>query len=454
MTRDEHVDTIFALASGKGRAGVAVVRLSGLRAGETLKRLTNQDLPIPRMALLANLIDPRNGGLIDRALVLWFPGPESFTGEDVAELHIHGSRAVLGKLFEVLSSFKGLQLAEPGEFTRRAFEHGKMDLTQAEGLHDLVFAETEAQRTQALHQLEGGLSKLYDSWREKLAGCLADLEATIDFSEEEIPEGLLERVQKDAALLKNEIEKTCKDFGRGQAIRRGYRIVLLGPTNVGKSSLLNALAKEDKAIVSDIAGTTRDVIEVHLDMAGYSVVLVDTAGLREAGNVIEEEGIRRAQIQAGEADLKLILCELKDWPNLPETSRKHLGGDSLVVLTKSDLVKGKPKKHEETSGIQAIPISLETGAGMEKLLKVIEARVIKKLEAAAPAAITRVRHRQALEEGLEALSRFEDHDIRETDPAILAEDIRLAARALGRVTGRVGVEDILDKIFSRFCIGK
>ncbi|MCH7805878.1 MAG: tRNA uridine-5-carboxymethylaminomethyl(34) synthesis GTPase MnmE [Proteobacteria bacterium] len=454
MTRDGHGGTIFALASGKGRAGVAVVRLSGPRAGETLKRLTNQDLPIPRMALLANLIDPRNGGLIDRALVLWFPGPESFTGEDVAELHIHGSRAVLGKLFEVLSSFKGLRLAEPGEFTRRAFEHGKMDLTQAEGLHDLVFAETEAQRTQALHQLEGGLSKLYDSWREKLASCLADLEATIDFSEEEIPEGLLERVQKDAALLKNEIEKTCKDFGRGQAIRRGYRIVLLGPTNVGKSSLLNALAKEDKAIVSDIAGTTRDVIEVHLDMAGYSVVLVDTAGLREAGNVIEEEGIRRAQIQAGEADLKLILCELKDWPNLPGTSRKHLDGDSLVVLTKSDLVKGKPQKHEETSGVQVIPISLETGSGMDKLLEVIEVRVVKKLEAAAPAAITRIRHRQALEEGLEALRRFESHDIRETDPAILAEDIRLAARALGRVTGQVGVEDILDKIFSRFCIGK
>jgi tRNA modification GTPase len=230
--------------------------------------------------------------------------------------------------------------------------------------------------------------------------------------------------------------------------------VLLGPTNVGKSSLLNALAKEDRAIVSDIAGTTRDVIEVHLDMAGYSVVLVDTAGLREAGNVIEEEGVRRAQIQAGEADLKLILCELKDWPNLPGASRKHLGGDSLVVLTKSDLAKGKSSKHEETSEVQAIPISVITGAGMDKLLKIVETKVVNKLEATAPAVITRIRHRKALEEGLEALKRFEGHDIKNTDPAILAEDLRLTARALGRVTGRVGVEDILDKIFSSFCIGK
>ncbi len=255
-------------------------------------------------------------------------------------------------------------------------------------------------------------------------------------------------------MLKSDIEKTLQDFGRGQAIRRGYRIVLLGPTNVGKSSLLNALAKEEKAIVSDIAGTTRDVIEVHLDLAGYSVVLVDTAGLREAGNVIEEEGIRRAQIQAGEADLKLILCELMDWPNLPGTSQKHLGAESLVVLTKSDMAKGNPPKPKEISGVQAIPISVKTGARMDKLLKTIEARVVKKLEATAPASITRIRHRQALEEGLEALKRFEGHDIKDTDPAILAEDIRLAARALGRVTGRVEVEDILDKIFSRFCIGK
>jgi len=454
MTKDTHIETIFALASGKGRAGVAVVRLSGPESGNALKTMMQKDLPAPRMATLAGLFAPEDGGLIDRGLVLWFPGPDSFTGEDVAELHIHGSHAVLAKLFEVLSKMDGLQMAEPGEFTRRAFEHEKMDLTEAEGLHDLVFAETEAQRNQALFQLEGGLGKIYEAWREKLAGCQADMEATIDFSDEEIPKGLLEKVQGDAAALKGDIEKTLGDFGRGRAVRRGYRIVLLGPANVGKSSLLNALAKEERAIVSDIAGTTRDVIEVHLDMAGYSVVLVDTAGLREAGNVIEEEGIRRALIQAEEADLKLVLCALEDWPELPEESKKHLGADSLVALTKSDLVTGKTAKPEEICGVQAIPISVKSGAGMDQLLESIEQRVIAKLETGAPAALTRLRHRQALEEGIEALNRFLSHDIEATDPALLAEDLRLAGRALGRVTGRVGVEDILDKIFAQFCIGK
>lgn len=446
--------TIFALASGKGRAGVAVVRLSGPKAGTTLEALTANTCPKPRMAVRRGLFDPVTGDLIDQALVLWFPAPGSFTGEDVAEFQIHGSHAVLVKLFGVLSGMDGLRLAEPGEFTRRAFEHGKLDLTEAEGLHDLVFAETEAQRTQALYQLEGGLSAIYEGWREQLTGCLADIEAMIDFSDEEIPEGLLDRVQKHAALLKRDIEKTLADFGRGRAIRRGFRIVLLGPVNVGKSSLLNALAKEDKAIVSEIAGTTRDVIEVHLDMAGYSVVLVDTAGLREAGDVLEEEGIRRAQIQAEEADLKLVLCEQKDWPKLPNASKKHLGAKSLSVLTKSDLDPREIKKTEETSGSQAISISVKTGDGMDTLLKAIERRVVERLEAEAPAGVTRVRHRRALEEGVEALQRFEAHDINTTDPALLAEDLRLAARALGRVTGRVGVEDILDKIFSQFCIGK
>ena len=437
-----------------GRAGVAVVRISGPKAGEILKKLTDHDLPDPRVATLADLKAPEDGGLIDRALVLWFPGPDSFTGEDVAEFHVHGSHAVLEKLFEGLGALKDVSLAEPGEFTRRAFEHGKLDLTQAEGLHDLVFAETEAQRTQALNQMAGALSKIYDGWRDKLANCLADMEATIDFSDEEIPDGLLKRVQTETSSLIKDIEGTLEDFGRGQAIRRGFRIVLLGPTNVGKSSLLNALAKEERAIVSDIAGTTRDVIEVHLDMAGYAVVLVDTAGLREAGDAIEEEGIRRAHIQADEADLKLILCEHKTFPTLPQASKKHLGDDSLVVVTKSDLVQGNASKHEEISGVQSLSISATTGAGMDGLLKVIEARVIKKLEATAPAAITRLRHRQTLEEGLASLKRFEDHDIQNTDPAILAEDLRLTARALGRVTGQVGVEDILGKIFAQFCIGK
>lgn len=446
-------DTIFALASGRGRAGVAVVRISGPAAGETIRGLAGPKLPEARYAEMHDIKDPKGGELIDRGLILWFPAPNSFTGEDVGEFHIHGSPAVLDKLFAVLAR-QGLRPAEPGEFSRRAFEKGKMDLIQAEGLHDLVFAETEAQRTQALYQLQGNLSKIYAAWRDKLTGCLANIEATIDFSEEEIPESLLRDVRRDALALKRDIEKTLKDFGRGQAIRRGFRIVLLGPANVGKSSLLNTLAKQDRAIVSDIAGTTRDVIEVHLDMAGFSVVLVDTAGLREAGDAIEEEGIRRTLVEAEEADLKLILCEASDWPGLPAASRKHLDGKAIAVLTKSDLTKQKATEMKAGSGFQTVLISTKSGEGVSDLLKAIETKVVARLESSAPAGVTRERHRQALEEGLAALGRFEGHDLRETDPAILAEDLRLAARALGRVTGAVGVEDILGKIFAGFCVGK
>jgi len=454
MSTATHKDTIFALASGKGRAGVAIVRLSGRHAGAALSALTGNDLPAPRVATTADLKCPKTGALIDKALVLWFPAPKSFTGEDVAELHIHGSHAVLGKLFEVLSGIEGLRLAQAGEFTRRAFEHGKLDLTEAEGLHDLVFAETEAQRTQALYQLEGGLGALYDNWRDTLTECLAHLEATIDFSDEEIPDGLLEGVRKDTVALEAEIKKCLKDDGRGQAIRKGYRIALLGPTNVGKSSLLNALAKEERAIVSDIAGTTRDVIEVHLDIAGYPVVVADTAGLRDVANEIEREGVRRARGQAEEAHLKLVLVDQATWPDIPEESRPFLGPDSLVVITKADLAKGKALSGGGKGAPEAYAISVKTGEGLKALLEAIEAKALETLQSSDPAPITRARHAEALREGLEALHRFNGQDLAQTDPALLAEDLRLAARALGRVTGRVGVEDILGKIFSQFCIGK
>lgn len=445
--------TIFALASGRGRAGVAVVRLSGPRAGQALKSLTGKDLPAPRLASLVEFSDPKEGAPLDKGLVLWFPGPDSFTGEDVVELHIHGSTAIIDKLSEVLSDL-GLKPAEPGEFTRRAFENGKMDLTQAEGLHDLVLAETEAQRKQALYQLGGGLSEIYSSWRDQLVSCLADIEATIDFSDEEIPAGLMDRVGAGVEALKSGIENILGDFERGQAIRRGYKIVLLGPTNVGKSSLLNALAREEKAIVSDIAGTTRDAIEVHMDLAGYSVVLVDTAGLREAGDAIEEEGIRRTLGHAREANLKLLLCQASAWPNLSKDLEGHLGADAIVVLTKSDAVSGGSSVSKDRSGIERILISSETGQGLDELIKKLEARAVKVLETSAPAGLTRVRHKQALGEALEALGRFQGHDLAATDPAILAEDLRLASRAMASITGEVGVEEILGKIFSQFCIGK
>lgn len=454
MTKtNEKRPTIFALASGRGRAGVAVVRLSGPGAGMALESLTGKNLPAPKLASLVELRGPDEVGLLDKGIVLWFPGPESFTGEDVVELHIHGSPAIIDKLSEVLSNL-GLRPAEPGEFTRRAFENGKMDLTQAEGLHDLVLAETEAQRKQALYQLGGGLSEIYSVWRDQLVSCLADIEATIDFSDEEIPDGLMKKVETGVEILKSGIENILGDFERGRAIRRGFKIVLLGPTNVGKSSLLNALAREEKAIVSDIPGTTRDAIEVHMDLAGYSVVLVDTAGLREAGDTIEEEGIRRALGHAREANLKLLLSEASAWPELSKELENQLGPDAIVVLTKADKVSDKSSVIKGRSGIESILISSETGQGLDELIKKLEARVVKALEASAPAGLTRVRHKQALGEAHDALVRFQGHDLTDTDPAILAEDLRLASRAMASITGEVGVEEILGKIFSQFCIGK
>ena len=445
--RKAQTDTIFALASGKGRAGVAVVRASGPAAGRAIEKIVKKSIHA-RVAEVADFHDPATGELIDTGLVLWFPAPKSFTGEDVAEFHVHGSHAVLERLFGALSSLDGFRLAEPGEFARRAFEHGKLDLTQAEGLNDLVLAETEAQRKQALHQLGGGLSELYKTWRARLADCLADIEATIDFSEEEIPEGLLKGVRASAQELKTEIEKRLADRGRGEAIRAGYRIAILGPANAGKSSLLNALAQEERAIVSDIAGTTRDVIEVQMDLGGYPVVFVDTAGLREAADTIEREGVRRAIKQAEAASLKLVLVEAATWPDIPKETKAMIGKDSLVIVSKADLAKGLKKPGD------AFPVSVKTGAGLQALIDEIEARVVGALEATEPAGITRARHREALAECHEALARFLAHDLAATDPALPAEDLRLAARALGRVTGEVGVEDILERIFSRFCIGK
>jgi len=453
MGKEPKTETIFALASGRGRAGIAVIRISGPKAGEALKSITKAPLPRPRRACRASLWSKKNAELVDTGLVFWFPGPKSFTGEDIAELQVHGSLAVIEKISSELIAL-GLRLAEPGEFSRRAFEHGKLDLTQAEGLNDLVLAETEAQRKQALGQLGGGLSKIYQAWRAQLLDLQADIEATIDFSDEEIPPGLLERVAAGVKTLKADLEGALETFGRGQAIRRGYRIVLLGAPNVGKSSLLNRLAREERAIVSEVAGTTRDTIEVHLNLGGFSVVLVDTAGLREAGDAIEQEGIRRTLLQAGEADLKLLLSEAAGWPNLPPKLEGHLGERAIIVLTKADLETSTPFQPKEKSGVRAISVSAKTGEGLDDLIKVLEAKTVAALEASEPAGLTRLRHKEAISDALEALDRFLAHDLEGTDPALLAEDLRLAARTLQGLTGAVGVEEILGKIFSQFCIGK
>jgi len=439
-------DTIYALASGKGRSGIAVLRISGPESAKILKDLTRKPIPRVNTARLFDFFDPQNGDLIDSGVAIRFKSPKSFTGEDVVELHVHGSIAILSKFYKALGRMRGMRTAEPGEFSRRAFEHGKMDLTQAEGLNDLVLAETEAQRKQALSQLHGSLSEVYGQWRVRLLANLAKIEALIDFSDEEIPENLLADVRRDVQGLKKHMEVNLADWGRGETIRSGYKIAILGTPNVGKSSLLNSLVCEEKAIVSEIAGTTRDVIEVHLELGGYSVVLLDTAGLRKGKGPIEAEGVRRAEGAAKSANLRLVLVEAKGWPKTPKMAQKHLGNNTIIVLTKADLTRKRPR------GV--ISVSSKTGEGLDVLLQAVEKRVVNALEAADPPAITRERHRKALTEAAEALERFLKHHPQGLDPAILAEDLRLASRALGRVTGQIGVEEVLGEIFSKFCIGK
>lgn len=440
--------TIFAIATGRGPAGIAVVRISGPHAGAALAGLTGRSLPAPRRAVRRNFITT-DGIVIDRGLALWFPGPASFSGEDVAELHVHGGRAVLSALIDTLAKQKGLRPAEPGEFTRRAFEHGKLDLTAAEGLADLVAAETEAQRRQALRQLDGALGARYQDWRGRLVSALAHLEADIDFPDEDLPATTASRVRLVVQKLLEEIRAHLADGHRGERLREGVSVVILGPPNVGKSSFLNILAKKDAAIVSEIAGTTRDVIEAHLDVGGYPVVLADTAGLRQAADVIETEGVRRALDRAAKADLKIILLDAIDWPKIPAEVLPLLDQDSLVALNKID--KARPGEDLQFDGMAVWPISVRTGEGIGALLAALESSVAQRAGQTGAPAITRARHRKALEDCVAALDRFLAEP---NSPELACEDIRLAARALGRITGRVDVEDVLDVIFRDFCIGK
>jgi len=340
------METIFALSSGAGVAGVAVVRLSGDRAFACLEALTDKPLPPVRKAAVRLLKDPETGARLDQALVLTFAGPASFTGEDVVELHLHGGRAVVAGVLDALAAMDGLRVAEPGEFSRRAFEHGKLDLTEAEGLNDLIHAQTAAQREQALRQMDGALKDLYEDWRGRLVAHLAHLEADIDFPDEDLPEGVAGAVKLQILRLRDDIAQYLVDGRRGEALREGYRIVILGEPNAGKSTLLNALARSDVAIVSDEAGTTRDSIEVQLDLAGFPVRLIDTAGVREGGGAIEQEGIRRALKKAEEADLKLILVRADDWPTIPATLKDWVDDRAFIVITQTDRVSMFHVKHD------------------------------------------------------------------------------------------------------------
>lgn len=449
-----HAGTIYALSSAPGPAGVAVVRLSGPQAADAVLALTGREVPKPRLASLRQLKDA-SGAMIDEALVLWFEQPHSFTGEDVAELHLHGGRAVLAALFARLGAMPGLRMAEAGEFSRRAFEHGRFDLTAAEGIGDLIAADTEAQRRQALRQMQGGLSALYDGWRNRLVHALAHLEADIDFSDEDLPEGVAAEVKPQLARLREEILAHMADSRRGERLRDGLMVAIVGAPNVGKSSLLNALARREAAIVSEIPGTTRDVIEVHLDLGGYPVILADTAGLRESADRIESEGMRRALARAEAADLKIVVIDAAEPASaIPPESLALIDADAVVAANKSDIAVASQIATLAATPVQGRavwPISVQSGAGMTDFLAALETEVKARIGLTASAPITRARHREALADCVAALDRF----LADAGSAELAaEDARLAARALGRITGRVDVEDLLDVIFRDFCIGK
>jgi tRNA modification GTPase len=475
--------TIFSLSSGRPPAAIAVVRISGARAGDALKSLIGK-IPAPRHGTLARVCDPRSGEIIDEALALWFPAPHSETGEDTAELQLHGGRAVIAAVLDALSHIGGLKPAQAGEFTRRAFEKGKLDLTAVEGLADLVSAETESQRRQAFRQMKGLLGGRAETWRQRLIQALALVEAAIDFSDEgDVPDNLIAPALTIARELEGEIASALADDGRGERLRNGLVVAIAGPPNAGKSTLLNRLARREAAIVSPYAGTTRDVIEVHLDLGGWPVTLLDTAGIRETSDPVELEGVRRARDRAAAADLVLWLVDASDmapfsekppsaakmWlirnkidllsvsDNTTESTRQFIPNSEPLSRSnkplKSMVKKGSTSSNEQefNTNDPEFNLSATSGEGFDRLLDRLAAYAESFLAGAEQAVVTRARHRFALEEVLAALRRVLPGGLAED---LLAEELRIAAWALGRLTGRVDVEDILDVIFRDFCIGK
>jgi tRNA modification GTPase len=441
-------DTIYALSSGHGRAGVAVIRISGPAAGAVLDAMA-APRPEPRFAGFRRVRHAQTGEVLDDALALWFPGPRSETGEDMAELQVHGGRAVIAAVLEAIGSIDGCRLAEPGEFARRAFENGKLDLTGIEGLADLIDAETAAQRRQALRQVGGALSELYAGWRKRLIEATALIEAAIDFSDEaDLVSDTVGRARAAVAALQGEVTRHLDDGHRGELVREGFQVVLAGPPNVGKSSLLNALARRDVAIVSPEAGTTRDVLEVKLDLDGLPVVVSDTAGIREAQGAVEQEGIRRTMGRAQAADLVLWLVDalVLDAPGPPGPLRPDR---VLVVVNKFDLLDAKVLQPLPDG---AIAVSALTGLGLDRLTQRLAGFARARIGSDAAPALTQARHRQQLLRCRAALASFLGSPLEEFE--LRAEDLRRAAQALGRITGAVDVEEVLGEIFGRFCIGK
>ena len=442
-------ETIYALSSGAGVGGVAVVRISGPGVDAVLTALGVAPLPAPRYAALHNILCPISADILDQALVLRFPGPGSFTGEDVAELHIHGGEAVLAAVLSALQQTELARMAENGEFTRRAFENGKLDLTGAEAVGDLVAARTDEQRKLALRQYDGGLADLYEAWRSELIDLLGYAEAEIDFSDEELPEALQRQVLDKIISIKQRVKDHSHTSLLGEQIRSGFPISILGAPNAGKSSLMNLLSRRDVAIVSEVAGTTRDVIEVQMNLAGYAVSISDTAGIRDSDDQIEAEGVRRAEQEAKRAALKIVVIDATVGI-LPDRLRSLIDSHALVVVNKSDLAPVPSGIFDGSAVTDIRLVSAKTGDGIEELVADITKTVEKRLSAYEGPVPTRQRHREALQETVTALDRAEAAAL----PELAAEDIRLAARALGRITGRVDIDDILDTVFRDFCIGK
>jgi tRNA modification GTPase len=454
-------DTIFALSSGRLPAAIAVVRVSGPRAGHALTALVRK-MPAPREAMLVRLREPANGELdataggepIDDALVLWFPAPKSETGEDTVEFHLHGGRAVVAALVRALGAMEGLRPAEPGEFTRRSFANGKLDLTGVEGLADLIGAETEAQRRQAFRQLRGLLGEQAERWRARLISALALVEAVIDFPDEgDVPHDLVAPARGIARELYDKIGALLDDRHRGERLRDGLVVAIAGPVNVGKSSIINRLAGRAAAIVSPHAGTTRDVIEVHLDLGGYPLTVLDTAGLRDSADPVEQEGVRRARERAAEGDLVLWVVDASaPEPVLPPAASGGRSPETWMIVNKCDIAQNDRGKVADYRGQKRLELSAKTGHGFNKLLKMLEEFLAANFSSDRSVLITRARHRHLLERCRQSLGRaLTEAEGRED---IVAEELRLAARDLGRLTGRVDVEDVLDVIFRDFCIGK
>jgi tRNA modification GTPase len=451
---DGLLPTIFALSSGRPPAAIAVVRVCGSKASLALEKLIGR-VPPPRQATLARVRQPGSGEVIDEALALWFPGPHSETGDDMAELQLHGGQAVIAAVLGALGAIDGCRLAEAGEFTRRAFENGRLDLTEVEGLADLIAAETPAQRRHAFRQLKGLIGDRADAWRKQIIEALALIEAQIDFSDEaDVPEDLVGPALYAAQQLRCEIGEALASSRSGERLREGLVVAIAGPPNAGKSTLLNRLARRDAAIVSPIPGTTRDVIEVHLNLADYPVTLLDTAGIRDSSDPLEQEGVRRALARAETADLVLWVIDGSASDGAPHPKPENsIKSEIWVLRNKADLAVDKLCISSESGSTKTFAISAVTGAGMDALISALAAYAGDFFGATESSVVTRKRHRVALEETVAALDRALSYSATGTEE-LIAEELRFAATRLGRLTGRVDVEDILDVIFRDFCIGK